>query len=175
MQAVQTNHDGRLTIGDIVSRACFGRTGKRAGQRTGGAVLETVLVLQLVLFVLVFPAMQFGYFFYLKHTLQGAAREGARAAIPASATNTDVQTAVASALSAAGLCNNTYGGAGGVTAKGFTVTPLPSDVSTATAGTAVTVTVSNTWGTIGLGFGGFVFNIPSSKAISGKTAMRKEG
>ena len=56
-----------------------------------------------VLFYLVLGAMQFGYYFFVKNTLQGAAREGCRAGIVLNNDNGDVTTSVAQYLKAAGL------------------------------------------------------------------------
>src|SRR4051812_13398788 len=53
--------------------------------RRGNAVMEMALVLPILL-ALSFGTVEFGYFFYVKHTLQGAARDGARQAILPSAT-----------------------------------------------------------------------------------------
>ena len=64
--------------------------GRRA--RRGNAVLETALVLPILL-ALSFGLVEFGYFFYVKHNMQGAAREGARVAITPSATPTPSSTA----------------------------------------------------------------------------------
>ena len=75
----------------------------RRNRQRGNAVLETSLVLMFVLFPLTFGMVEFGYFFYVKHSLQGAAREGARAAIVPTAVNSEVTTAVNAAMSAAGL------------------------------------------------------------------------
>lgn len=133
--------------------------------RRGSAVLEMSLVLFLLL-NLTFGTIEFGHFFYVKNTLQGAAREGARASIPPGATNTDVTTAVNNALTAAGL--NT---------ANFTVAVRNStdtgnlDVSTQTSGTAIMVKVSGTWGTVGLRPLGL---IGSTKTVLGAAVMRKE-
>ena len=59
----------------------------------GSAVLDAALVFPILL-SLTFGTIEYGYYFYVKHSLQGAAREGARAAITPSATNSDVTTAV---------------------------------------------------------------------------------
>jgi Flp pilus assembly protein TadG len=126
-------------------------------------MLELVMVLPILL-MLSFGVVDYGYYFYLKNTLQGAAQAGARAAVPGSATNANVTTAVSNILTAAGISNSNY-----------TVTLSPSDVSTAAAGSAVTVTVSCTWANVGThalssSFGG----ISDTKQVVGVAAMRKE-
>ncbi|HEY2588113.1 MAG TPA: TadE family protein, partial [Tepidisphaeraceae bacterium] len=70
--------------------------------RRGGSMLELMLVLPILL-MLSFGVVDYGYYFYLKNTLQGAAQAGARAAIPGTATNTNVTTAISNILTAAGI------------------------------------------------------------------------
>ena len=141
--------------------ATSGRRGYRP--RSGGAVLEMALVLP-ILIMLAFGMADYAYFFFVKNTVQGAAQVGARAAIPSNATNSTVTTAISQAMTAAGLQSS-----------GYTVTTVPADVSTAAAGSSVQVTVTCSWGTVGLhalpaGFGG----IPNSKNVIGTATMRKE-
>ena len=131
----------------------------KARSRRGNATLELSLTLG-VLLSLTFGTVEFGHFFFVKNTLQGAAREGVRAAIPSGATSADVTTAVNGALTAAGF--NT---------ANFTVTVSPSNISTVAAGSAVSVTVSGTWGTVGLRPLGL---IGSAKQVTGAAVMRKE-
>lgn len=135
----------------------------RFGPRRGGAVLETALVMG-VLIMLSFGTAEYGYFFFIKNILSGAARDGARTAIADTATNTTVLASISTAMTAANIPSSKY-----------TVTLSPSDVSTATAGTAITVTVSATWGTVGVtplptSMGG----ISSSKQVQGVCVMYKE-
>src|SRR5438552_3487535 len=106
----------------------------------GSAVLDAALVFPILL-SLTFGTIEYGYYFYVKHSLQGAAREGARAAITPTAVNSDVTTAVSNAISVAGLSSS-----------GYTTTLSPSNVSGVAAGTSITVTITCTWGTVGSGF-----------------------
>ena len=131
--------------------------------RRGGAVLETALVMG-VLLMLSLGTAEYGYFFFVKNILAGAARDGVRAAIPSTAQNSDVTTAISTAMTAAHIPSTEY-----------TVTLSPSDISTATQGTAVTVTIACTWGTVGVtplptALGG----IATSKQVVGVAVMRKE-
>src|SRR4051812_16872520 len=82
----------------------FPRPSGRSLRRRGNAVLEAALVLPILL-ALAFGTVEFGHFFYCKHTFQGAARDGARVAILSSSTNTSVTTAVANTMTAAGFLN----------------------------------------------------------------------
>ncbi|MGH7177386.1 MAG: TadE/TadG family type IV pilus assembly protein [Tepidisphaeraceae bacterium] len=131
-------------------------------RRRGSAVLDAALVFPILL-SLTFGTVEYGYYFYVKHSYQGAAREGARVAITPSATNTEVTTAITNALTAAGLQSS-----------GYTVTVSPSNVSGLSAGTSVSVTVTSAWGTAGSGFRPLGL-IGSSKQVRGVTVMRKEG
>jgi Flp pilus assembly protein TadG len=132
-------------------------------QRRGGAVLETALVMG-VLIMLSFGTAEYGYFFFVKNILAGAARDGVRAAIPSSAANSDVLSAIGTAMTAAHIPSTQY-----------TVTLSPTDISTATTGTAVSVTITCSWGTVGVtplpvSMGG----IPTTKQVTAVAVMRKE-
>ena len=131
--------------------------------RRGASVLEMALVLPILL-MLSFGVVDYGYFLYVKNTVQGAAQAGVRTAITSSATNSTVTTVISNMMTAAGLQNS-----------GYTVTFSPTDVSTASAGSTVSVTISCTWGNLGVhtlssSFGG----INNSKQIVGVAVMRKE-
>src|SRR5437762_6132463 len=61
---------------------------RRARRRFRGTeLLELGLVLGLILLPLTFGMIEGGFYFYLEQNVQGAAREGARAAIPGSVTD----------------------------------------------------------------------------------------
>jgi len=76
-------------------------------RRFGGSVLEMVLVLTILL-NLTFGAIEFGYYFFVKNTMDGAAREGVRASIVAGAADSNVNTAADNVLTAAGLTIGQY-------------------------------------------------------------------
>jgi Flp pilus assembly protein TadG len=117
-----------------------------------------------ILLMLSFGVVDYGYYFYLKNTFQGAALNGARVAIPASATNANVTSAVSTAMTAAGLQSS-----------GYTITLTPSDVSTAAAGSNVTVQVAATWGNVGThALGTALGGINNSRTITGTAVMVKE-
>ena len=78
-------------------------TRTRSRRRRGAAVLEAALVLPLLMIV-IFGAIEFGYAFFVKHSLQNAARTGARRAVVADS-NAEVQTNVDDALRGMGLGN----------------------------------------------------------------------
>ena len=131
----------------------------------GGAVLEMCLVLPILL-GLAFGTIEFGYFFFVKHNIQAAAREGARAAIVPGATAQKVSDAVSQVLTAAGLSGVAY------TTTVTDASDLPIDVATAPAGTSVKVSVSMNWGEVGVSPLGV---LAADKTVRGATVMRKEG
>ena len=144
-------------------------------RRFGGAVLETVLVLPILLY-LAFGIVEFGYYFYVKHSLEGAARDGCRAFIASGATTTDVSNAVSTAMTAANLGSSGYtttitdapASGGG----SFTVTG--ANYASCVAGDTITVVVSANWGTAGSGYRPWNL-IGSAKTVTGNAVMRKEG
>lgn len=139
------------------------RLASRNRRQRAIAILEMVMVLPILL-MLSFGLVDYGYFFYLKNTLQGAAQAGARAAIVSGAANTDVNTAVSNVMSLAGISSSNY-----------TITTSPATVSSATTGTYVSVTVSCSWGTVGYHTLPTVLGgISSSKQVTGATSMRHE-
>jgi len=134
--------------------------------RSGNAVLDMALVMPLLI-GLTFGACEYGYALYVKHSLQAAAREGARAAIVSGATAQDVQDAVDNSMLAAGFAQAKYTRPPTIAPTGWT---------TAAAGTTITVTVNTSWGTIGVHvLPTYLGGISNSKTMSGSTTMRKEG
>jgi Flp pilus assembly protein TadG len=138
--------------------------------RRGGALLDMVFVLPILL-GLAFGVVEYGYYFFVKHNVQAAAREGARAAVVPAATLQNVVDAVGNVMTAAGL---------GSTGYTISLTDPSSGVAinlaTVTAGTSIKVTVQCTWGSVGIHplpevMGG----ISPSKLVRGATVMRREG
>ena len=130
------------------------RLGNGVGNR-GAEVLEMALMLPMLL-VLIFGMVEFGYFFYLQHNLQAAAREGARTGAMLNATDTDAVNKASAFLSAANL-----------NAGSFAIT-------SSTSGDTITVTVQATWGQVGVLHFPLV-PISDGKVIRGAAVMRKEG
>ena len=146
----------RPTIRNLANR-------RRDSRRRGGAVIETALVLPVVL-MLTFGAVEYGYAFYLKHALAGAAYVGARAAITTGSTDASLRTAVSASMTAAGFQSSQYA-----------VTTLPTTVTGVAPGTYVTVTITSTWGSIGItplpvAMGG----LPASKQLTCSVLMAHE-
>lgn len=153
-------------MGEFVTRSSPTTAASRLTRhrRLGATVLEMALTLTILL-NLTFGTVEFGYFFFLKNTVQGAAREGARAAIPPGASNSDVTTAVNASLRAAGLNTANFT----TTVK---VNGVVANASTAVSGQRIEVSVTATWGTVGLRPLGL---ISSSKTLLGAATMRREG
>ena len=134
--------------------------------RRGNGVLEAALVLP-VLLALSMGMVEFGQFFYMKHTIQAASRDGARTAILSSTTHSAAQTAITNTMNSANVANNKYT----VTFQNASTNATITDVGTVTKGTGIKVTVSATAGTVSVRPLGV---IPANKAIVGVTTMIKE-
>jgi Flp pilus assembly protein TadG len=147
----------------------IGHTTSDSPRRIGAAVLETVLIMPVLLY-LAFGVVEFGYYFYVKHAVEGAAREGCRAFIVTGATLTDVSNAVSNSMSAAQLSGSGYT----IVTKDGSTTLTNGNYTSAIAGDTITVTVSCTWGTAGAGYRPWGL-IGVSKSVIGTAVMRKEG
>lgn len=136
-------------------------------RRRGGAILEAALVLP-ILFTISFGMVEFGYFFFVKHTLQAAAREGARMGIVPSGTNAQVTSTVATAMEAAGLDDIAY-----QVDIQHGASDASLNVATAAPQTPVKVVVHCTWSAIHSGLRPIGF-IDEAKQVRGSAVMMKE-
>jgi Flp pilus assembly protein TadG len=142
----------------------FGR--QRKPRRKGAALLEMLLVLPILL-MLSLGVVDYGYYLYLKNTFQSAAEAGARAAVPYAASNSSV-------TGTNGIVTQMMT-AGGFPAASYTVTLSPSNVSSLSAGTQITVTISALWGNVGTHALGSSFGgMSNSKTVVGTAVMQKE-
>ena len=143
--------------------------------RRGNAVLEAALVVPILL-GLSAGTVEIGHFFFIKHTMQGAARDGTRTAILPSATNSTVTEAVNRTMNAAGIVNT--GTPPKYVVEILKVNPAPpyaetlvADISKETAGTAIKVKVTCTWSNVGIR----PMNLlAANKQVVGFTIMVKE-
>jgi Flp pilus assembly protein TadG len=151
-------------------------------RRSGGATLELALTLS-ILFSICYGLIEFGYFYYVKNTMEGAAREGCRAGIVTGATSANCNSAIINQLQAANLIPNgtTASGSGATyTIGSYTVeyfdngAAASSGVSSIPTGDTLTVQITATWGTVGAGFSP-AHMIGTSKQILTASAMRVEG
>jgi Flp pilus assembly protein TadG len=139
---------------------------RRAGRRRGSAVLEASLALPVLLYFS-FGMVEFGQYFYAKHTVQAAARDGCRQAILGTATTSTATTAVANTMSAAGFASSGYT----LTFTNPTGGATYSDLSTVSPGAGIKATVSVNYGAVGVRPLGV---IPANKQVIGITTMIKE-
>ena len=140
------------------SLASFFKLRRNNRNRFGGTLVETAIVMP-VLVAIGFGMIEVGYYFYVKNSVQGAAREGARASIVSTAVNSDVTTAVTNAMASAGITS------------GYTTTTSPASISGLVTGTSVTVTVSIPWSSVSIIPMGY---ISSSKTITASATMRRD-
>jgi len=183
MYSIDSRICGNLKRGLSVARRRF--RGAGGALRRGGAVtLEMALTLS-ILFSICYGLIEFGYYFYVKNTMEGAAREGRRAAIVTGATIAAANSAVENQLQVANLVpsGTTASGTGTYTIGNYTVTYTDSTTSTTLnsstlptmpIGDTLTTTITATWGTVGAGFRPMAL-IGSSKTLTTASAMRKEG
>lgn len=136
-------------------------------RRRGGVLLEASLVLP-VLLAVSFGAVEFGYYIFMKQAVQGAAREGARASIFATSTNAKVNTAVANAMTSAGLAGTGYSVE---IRNGSNNAAL--NVATAPAQTPVKIIVKTPWSSVSMGLRPLQL-IDAGKQVTGTAVMSKE-
>ncbi len=139
----------------------------RRPRRRGGAIIEAALVMPILL-GLCFGMVEFGYFFFVKHTLQAAARDGARMGIVPNGTNAKIPATVATAMKAAGFEKMTYE----IEIQNGT-NDANLDVSTAPAQTPVKVVVKCNWSAIGTGLRPLGLIVETTQ-VKGTTVMLKE-
>lgn len=138
----------------------------RRSKRRGGSIIELMLTLGILL-NLTFGMVEFGYYFFVKNSEEGAAREGCRAGIVTGATNSSITSSVTNSMSAAGLANSGY------TTLIQDTSGNTLDVSTASSGQQIVVKVQATWSVAGAGFRPLSL-IGGSKVVLGTCVMRHE-
>lgn len=159
MPGKPANQNVRPAIGRVTRTARFRRS-------VGNALLDAALVLPILL-SLSFGTVEYGYFFFVKHSMQGAVREGCRAGIVPGATNSTVIQAIAASLKAAGLNSSMTS-----LDDKYTVVQSPSDISGLSPGAQITVELDANWGSFNMRPLGL---ISDTKVVKGVTVMRKEG
>jgi Flp pilus assembly protein TadG len=144
-----------------------------APARRGAVLIEAAFVL-IVLLLLTFGTIEFGFFIHYKHTLTSAARSGARAAIVAGSDATDVQDAVKAVIDPAGMQSHVDYTTSAVEIKNATTGVIVASPDDVPAGEDIGVTVKATseWGDIGFSPMGL---IASNRVVSATVVMRKEG
>lgn len=138
----------------------------RRSRRRGSIILEAALAMPILLMI-VFASVEFGYALFVKHSLQNAAREGAREGVVPTATNASITQACDNAMAAAGLDNINYSIA--IEDKSSS----SANVAGIDPGDPVVVQVTASWSQFSVftsGFGSWV-----KGDISGRSTMRREG
>lgn len=134
--------------------------------RRGNGVLEMAIVLPVLLW-LGMGMVEFGQYFYAKHTIQAASRDGARTAILGTATHAAAQSAVANTMATGNFGSSTYT----LTfVDPYTSTTI-TNVAAVSKGNPIQVTVTANYGAVGVRPLGV---ISAAKQIKGITTMIKE-
>ena len=138
-------------------------TAARLPGRRGGALIEAILILPLLI-MLSFGVVEYGWAFYVKHTISAAAYGGARNAITTGSTNATVTAAVTASLQSAGLLPTNY-----------TVTTSPTVIAGTPAGTYVSVTITCTWSAVGVSpLSPSMGGLPANKQLTCTVLMAHE-
>lgn len=135
-------------------------------RRRGNGVLEGALVLPILL-SLSMGMVEFGQYFYAKHTIQAASRDGARTSILSSVTHAQAIAAISNTMTAANISSSKYT----YTFTNASTSATIADVGAVAKGTSIKVTVSSTVSQVSVRPLGV---IPAAKAITGITTMIKE-
>lgn len=159
---------------------------ERLARRRGTAVLEMAIVGSL-LFLITFGTIEFAYCFFVKNTMDAAAREGCRAGIVAGATMSSVNYQATLALSNSQLVTGTSSSTSNpLTYDNFTITAYDvnpttgaktvatSGLTNVNVGDGLEVDVTATWGVVGGAFRPMGL-ISATKTLLCSTTMRKEG
>jgi Flp pilus assembly protein TadG len=134
------------------------RTGSRR-RRRGIAIVEAAILFP-VLLMITFAMMEYGWMFLKMQQLNNTAEVAARLAAMPTATNSTVTSEISTLMSGYGMGNS-----------GYTTTFTPSDVSTASLGATVTVSLSVSYSKLEV-TGASLIPMPSS--ISASVTMVKE-
>ncbi len=135
-----------------------GSNGMRRGEK-GGAVVEMAVIMP-ILFMFLFGIVEFGRIMMVSHSLNNAARAGARVAVLPGATNAAVVAAITNELAGTGLTMDSY-------------QLSPEDVSAAERDDPITVRVTINYDSI-TWVAGFFPGL-SGTQLHGTVIMRKEG
>jgi Flp pilus assembly protein TadG len=154
-------------------------------RRTGAATVELALTLS-ILFSICYGTIAYGYYFFVKNTMEDAVREACRAGIVAGAAITGsggTNSVAEGILQNSGLVSSGTSASGGgpytignysVSYTDSTTSTTVSSLSGMTVGDTLTVTMTANWGTVGVDFSwGNI--ISSSKTLTASCSMRKEG
>lgn len=105
-----------------------------------GVVLVEMAIVMVLLTLLLFGLIEYGFMILRAQQITNAARYGARIGITIDSTNTRVEEAIATAMNAAGMGSS-----------GYTVTFLPADVQGLSGREELKITLSVPYANIGAG------------------------
>ncbi len=131
---------------------------RRLKEKRGTALIETAIVM-LILLLITFGIMEYGWLFHRIQQMNGIARAGARQAVLPDSTLAAVQNSVLAVANGHGI-------------YGYTMTITPGDITVLASGELITVTVEVSYDNIQL-VGGDLFPMPSPLRAS--VTMAKEG
>jgi len=135
--------------------------------RHGVAIVE-ITAMAVMLSTLAFGTVEFGDYFYVRNILEQAAREGARAAVPPNALDSQVTTAINGALANAGFSTHN------ITISVTNSSGQSTSVAAVAVGAPIQVSVSGPWSSVGNGFRPLGL-IGNNKQVSGICIMHKGG
>ncbi len=105
-----------------------------------GVVLVEMAIVTVLLFLLLFGLIEYGFMMLRAQQITNAARYGVRIGITLDSTNARVEAAIAAAMSAAGMADS-----------GYSITFLPGDVAGLTGREELKITVSVPYVNVGAG------------------------
>jgi Flp pilus assembly protein TadG len=127
-----------------VGKPARGLLRKRRGCRRAGTELIEMTFGFIVLLGLSMGMVEFGQYFYIKHCVESAVRDGGRYAMLSTATQGQLVTTLTTTLAEANVTYN----ASWLTMKDLTTSAAVTDVATVTAGDQLQLTLSTTYGNI---------------------------
>ena len=130
-------------------------------RRSRGTALVELAVVLLLLMMLTFAVMEYGWMFFRLQQVISVARSGARRAVLPDSSSADVQGLITALMAGWGMDSS-----------GYTVTVSPSDVTLPEPGQVLSVTIEVPYANIEL-LGMSLFPVPAS--LRGSASMAKEG
>ena len=145
--------------------------------RRGSAVLQTIIVMQ-VLLIVCFGTMEFAQFFYIRHAFQAAARDACRQAGLQSATQSGVVATAAATLTQANVTlNPSWLTVYDVSVANGTTTQV-SDCTTIPSGDRVEISIATTYDQVPNAFRPlyqiFGHGIGAGKPLAGTSTVYRE-
>jgi Flp pilus assembly protein TadG len=130
-------------------------------RRSRGTALVELAIVLLLLMMLTFGVMEYGWMFFRLQQVISVARSGVRRAVLPDSSIADVQVLITSLMTTWGMDGS-----------GYTVTVSPSDITLPEPGQIVSVTIEVPYENIEL-LGMSLFPVPAN--LRGSVAMAKEG